>query len=399
MKSLSKFWQSPWALLKSGFDDLRQPPPGNRPALDVLRSMAILLVLFFHIRTFAPNSMRLQALPFVRFGWTGVDLFFVLSGLLIGGQLWKELKSTGTVQVRRFILRRGFRIWPLYYLVVSYLLAQQVLFGRHVHGLWLDASFLSNYYFLFPVGGHAVGGGWSLSLEEQFYLIVPILLAVGARLIPPKWLVHLTLVWLIALPFIRHLTMLKPAVDDKYTVIYYPFQTHSDGLAVGLLIAWLLAWKPGVLRLGRWFDLILVIVFLGSCCLWYSAHLALLFSAVALAYGALTLLLLRLSQVFSFKSTPFYVISRLSYGVYLLHLGIVHHMHALGEGPRAFVVVFLLGGGASLCLAFLTFSFIELPFLKLRERFIRKNGSSDIQVANPLAGRAPARRWRASWAK
>lgn len=386
---ISRLWQEPWRRLCAGFDDLRHAPPGNRPALDALRSLAVLLVFLYHIQSSAPHALKIQRVPFVRFGWTGVDLFFVLSGLLIGGQLWKELKRNGTVKVGRFIMRRGLRIWPLYYLVVIYLLAQQVFGARHPHGLWLDAIFLSNYYFLFPVGGHEVGGGWSLSIEEQFYLVVPILLAVGARVIQVKWLVHLALAWLIALPLIRYLTILKLTdAEAIHTAIYFPFQTHSDGLAVGLLLAWLLAWKPEVLRIGRWMDVILITVFLGGFCLWYVVPVTFLFSIVALSLGALTLLLLRLSRGIPFRFTVFYVISRLSYGVYLLHPGVVSHImahreHLFGVGFGAFVVAFVLGGGASLALAFLTFSFVELPFLKLRDQLITRNDLTDPVPADP----------------
>lgn len=385
----SRLWQGPWRRLCAGFDDLRHSPPGNRLALDVLRSLAVLLVFLYHIQSSAPHALRIQKVPFVQFGWTGVDLFFVLSGLLIGGQFWKELKRNGTVKVGRFILRRGFRIWPLYYLVVAYLLAQQVFGARHPHGLWLDAIFLSNYYFLFPVGGHEVGGGWSLSIEEQFYLVVPILLAVGARVIRPKLLVHLALAWLIALPLIRYLTTLKLTdAEAIHTAIYFPFQTHSDGLAVGLLLAWLLAWKPEVLLIGRWMDALLILAFLGGFCLWYVVSLTFLFSIVALSLGALTLLLLRLSRGMLFGSAVFYVVSRLSYGVYLLHPGVVSHImanrqHVFGEGFGAYVVAFVLGGSASLALAFLTFSFVELPFLKLRDRLIVKNDSAELALVDP----------------
>jgi peptidoglycan/LPS O-acetylase OafA/YrhL len=394
MVPFSKLWQVPWSLLRGGFDDLRNPPEGNQPALDVLRSLAILLVLLYHILPFAPRAERIQRMPFARFGWTGVDLFFVLSGLLIGGQLWRELKQSGGIDVGRFILRRGFRIWPLYYLVVCYLLAQQLFFGRPGHGLWLDASFLSNYYFLFPVGGHEVSGGWSLSLEEQFYLVVPILLAFLARMMRAKWLVHLALAWLIALPLIRYVTTFKLRDTDAiHDAIYYPFQTHSDGLAVGLLLAWILVWKPDVLRIGWWLDAVLALACLGGFLLWYVVSPIFLFSVVALAYGTLTLLLLRLNRKFEFKPKVFYVTSRLSYGVYLLHPGVVHHMmpyheHLFGDGSRAYVAAFLCGGGVSLTLAFLTFSLVELPFLKLRDRVIKRRSVPERSLAgreNPRA--------------
>jgi peptidoglycan/LPS O-acetylase OafA/YrhL len=361
-----------------------------------LRTLAILLVLLIHIETFAPHAVRIQRMPFVRFGWTGVDLFFILSGLLIGTQLWKELKKSGTVNIRRFVLRRGFRIWPLYYLVVTDLLSQHLFLGRHDRGLWLDATFLSNYYFMFPVRGHEVGGGWSLSLEEQFYFVVPILLAIGARLIRAKWLVNFVLAWLIALPLIRYLTMLKLSdAGARYDAIYFPFQTHSDGLAVGLLLAWVLVWKPQVLRIGRWLDVVLVGLSVGGFCLWYVVSTVWLFSVVALSYGALTLMLIRLIKGSPFGSTVFHVTSRLSYGVYLLHPGVLlhimaHHEHVFGEGFEAYLAAFVLGGGASLILSFLTFSFVELPILKLRDRLIAKKELADFLADDQAARRTQA---------
>ncbi len=383
MLNLSRLCMRPLVLLSAGFEDLRHPPAGNRPCLDVLRSLAVALVLAYHLRTFAPHAVRTLKMPFTQFGWTGVDLFFVLSGLLIGGQLWKELRARGTIDVRRFILRRGFRIWPFYYFLVALLLAQELFFGRKGRGLWLDATFLSNYASWFKVGMHQVANGWSLSLEEQFYLLIPILLVVCAKFLPPRFLVDLALIWLLALPLVRHFA--TAGLHDPgliHAAIYYPFHTHSDGLAVGLLIAWLLTWKPEVLRMSRWLDAALVLVFLGCFCLWYVVPPTFLFSAVAIAYGALTLFLLRMQQAFFFGARVFYVISRLSYGVYLIHAGVIarvmtYHEHLFGEGFRSFVSAFILWGGVSLALAFLTFSFIELPFLKLRDRLIAKNWFSD----------------------
>src|SRR6476660_4237917 len=97
--------------------DLRNPPANQNPALDALRTLAILMVIAGHFpevgKAQFPKYAHLLDSPVFAFGWTGVDLFFVLSGLLIGRQLWKEHQRTGTVNVFRFIARRGFRIWPL----------------------------------------------------------------------------------------------------------------------------------------------------------------------------------------------------------------------------------------------------------------------------------------------
>ena len=150
-------------------------PPGQVAALDALRATAILMVITGHFaviggQVFVHRAAVFRTLPFW-FGWTGVDLFFVLSGLLIGRQLWRELGRNGTIDVRVFVLRRGFRIWPLYFTAA---LLSPILTATWSYR-WGDWVFLSNY-----VGGR-IEGGWSLSTEEHFYIIAPILLLIGGR--------------------------------------------------------------------------------------------------------------------------------------------------------------------------------------------------------------------------
>lgn len=383
---------TPWALLSAGLKDLRHPPAGNRPCLDVLRSLAVSLVLFYHLQGDFQHARLTLKTPVVRFGWSGVDLFFVLSGVLIGGQLWKELKASGTVDVRRFILRRGFRIWPFYYSVVAFLLAEQLFFARERSGLWIDAVYLDNY---FPAL-HQVGGGWSLSTEEQFYLLVPILLVIAVKFVSPRRLLGLVLAWLVALPFIRHIALLGLSNPEaRHYAVYYAFQTHTDGLAMGLLISWMMTWKPEIMRVGRWLDGVLVLVSIAAFSLWYFASLTFLFSFVAIAYGALTFVLLRVPLPSLFRSRVFYVISRLSYGVYLIHAGFLphvmpYHNHLLGEGFPAYAIAFFLWGTVTLALAFVTFSFIELPFLKLRDRVLAKNQVAKRSPSVALTATSPS---------
>jgi peptidoglycan/LPS O-acetylase OafA/YrhL len=378
-----------WSLLSAGLKDLRTPPAGNRPGLDILRSVAISLVFAYHISGYTPEAHRYLATSVNRFGWTGVDLFFVLSGFLIGGQLWKELKASGTVDVRRFILRRGFRIWPLYYSLAAFLLAERLLLGIKRPGLflWIDATFLDNY---FP-DHHQIDGGWSLSLEEQFYLLIPIALMVGAKFVSPRSLLRLALLWLFALPIIRHFVLLassNAAATDS--TIYHSFYTHSDGLAIGLLISWITTWKPEPLRNWRWVDPALVAVFFVGFSLWDSVSLTFLYSVVALTYGALTLVLLPVRLPFIFPFNVFYIISRLSFGVYLLQFGVLEHVmryhtQLFGKGFHSFLYAFVLYGTVCLALAFVSFSFIELPFLRLRDRLLRSRPTPPV-----TAGLSPA---------
>jgi len=134
-------------------------------SLDVLRCAAVLLVLGFHFPYYPILS---------RIGWMGVDLFFVLSGFLISGLLYQEYKDTGSIQFKRFILRRSLKIWPSFYLLLagatayslikpSSLLRDQILYNL----VWLQ-----NYH---PSNSLILVHTWSLAVEEHFYLFLPIL--------------------------------------------------------------------------------------------------------------------------------------------------------------------------------------------------------------------------------
>lgn len=165
-------------------------PAKRNVGLDALRGIAILLVLGNHI---APDTI--QHLPALQgfagavywqmrcIGWTGVDLFFVLSGYLISGLLFQEIESSGTVRCGRFWVRRAFKILPSYY----FLLLMLAVTGATT---WLDVSsastvltsvaqhclFLQNYL------AHSLNGPtWSLAVEEHFYLVLPVLLLLLAR--------------------------------------------------------------------------------------------------------------------------------------------------------------------------------------------------------------------------
>lgn len=154
--------------LADGWRSLVVPARDNNAALDGARSLAVILVIASHVAFEWQESLPdISALrfPFYYFGWSGVDLFFVLSGLLIGGQIWKELERTNRINFKRFWLRRAFRIWPLYFAFLAFLALVQDVYWPD----WSDWLLLSNY---FP---SAYARGWSLSTEEHFYLVAPLL--------------------------------------------------------------------------------------------------------------------------------------------------------------------------------------------------------------------------------
>jgi peptidoglycan/LPS O-acetylase OafA/YrhL len=357
---------------RDGLKDLAHPPRTNIAALDVLRSAAILLVLTGHYLGVFHASTGVQRFPVFRWGWTGVDLFFVLSGLLIGSQLWKELDRTGRIRIGHFLLRRGLRIWPLYYSFVLFAVVGCLL-KRNITAVWPDAFFLSN------LSSGQVAGGWSLSTEEQFYILTPILLSLFVIKLSPRrmWIVPClaiaalvsTRAWVIAYSVL-------PESILRREVLYFPIYTHADGLAVGVFLAWLSVFHKERLRSKLFPALGAAAMFALGLLLYWMKPLLLNFTSLGLIYGSLELYgISTLPFPHILRWRGFYVISRLSFGLYLNHFFMLTFLERWLSGWSSrsvftFWVGYLFCLTAYLLVAAITFLLIEWPFLRIRARWV-----------------------------
>ncbi|BDI30444.1 acyltransferase [Capsulimonas corticalis] len=225
--------------------------PHRMMQLDFLRGIAILLVICFHgvvparsAGVLAPITMHLN-----RMGWSGVDLFFVLSGFLVGGLLFKECLSTGRLDVRRFFVRRIFKIWPSYYLFLIYL-AVRMHFTSDEERAGTSRSLIPNllHYqnYIVPFRGHT----WSLAVEEHFYLILPLLLVFltsrakdaekSLRVFP--WIVGAVAVICLGL---RYLTSFH--TPWAQVTHYFPTHLRIDSLFFGAALAYVYHARPEIL--------------------------------------------------------------------------------------------------------------------------------------------------------
>ena len=357
--------------LREGLHDLFHPSRKNLPSLDVLRSAAIILVLTEHYLEYFEADRAVRNFPLFRWGWTGVDLFFVLSGLLIGSQLWKELEHTGRIRIGHFLLRRGLRIWPLYYAFV--LLAAAAYFrGAGISGIWSDVGFLSDF---FP---HKVAGGWSLSTEEQFYVLSPILLSLFAIRLSPRRLWVIPLVAVAALVSVRAFIVARSAmtVAELHQKLYFPIYTHADGLAVGLFLAWLSVFHKDWLTSKARAAMAASVMFIAGVFLYRASPLLLNFTALGLIYGSLELYgISSLPRPRLLNWTGFYFVSRLSFGLYLDHFVVLSVLSPrlsdwARRGVPSLLCAYLLCLAVSLLAAMITFLFIEWPFLRIRARWV-----------------------------
>ena len=149
--------------------------------LDVLRFIAVILVLGRHCEDPPSNWPEIPRHAFLflkQGGWIGVDLFFVLSGFLVSGLLFREYKSYGRFSIGKFYVRRGWKIYPPFYAFTAITLAQDILKRREVWNgqLLSELLFVQNY---FP---GRIGYTWSLAVEEHFYLLLPLALLLILKL-------------------------------------------------------------------------------------------------------------------------------------------------------------------------------------------------------------------------
>jgi peptidoglycan/LPS O-acetylase OafA/YrhL len=146
--------------------------------LDTLRALAIVLVFCYHYRVFVSGEPTLGWLGTA--GWVGVDLFFVLSGYLIGNQVFAAWVRGQPIALGAFYARRALRTWPVFWLVLAaYFLFPVEMGGRTPPPLWTFLTFTQNYQ-LQP--GTAFSHAWSLCIEEQFYAVFPLVVWLAWRL-------------------------------------------------------------------------------------------------------------------------------------------------------------------------------------------------------------------------
>jgi len=299
---------------------------------------------------------------------------------LIGRQLWTEFSNTQSVNVPNFILRRAFRIWPLYFVVFAIGFVYSKLAGKDFGPLWPELVFVSNY-----VRGKYVPGSWSLATEEQFYIVVPLtVLFISYFTQSLKAARCFFYALLLAVPVGRIITW-KLAGGTEYhdhqlvlDALYFPFHTHCDGLVFGVLLANLKAAKEqGWFYNKPWIFLLAslpVAFFLRRMSPIYFNYMS-----IALVFGALLWFCVQSKTknlIVKFLSMRvFYVISKLSFGMYLMHqyaLKEISHF-VIESMPSAssatqFLIVLVLNTALTVASAMIGFAVIEHPFLRLRGR-------------------------------
>jgi peptidoglycan/LPS O-acetylase OafA/YrhL len=342
------------------------------PQLDAVRGIAILLVLVHNMGqfTFAPAAYL------HKYGWAGVDLFFVLSGFLITGILL-DTKSSPSY-FRNFYARRCLRIWPLYYAVLVLMFVVVPLARPHVaaeifqksHPWWSYPFFLQNFFVAIPTeAAGALGVTWSLAVEELFYLVWPffVLRVDASRLRTFAWVV------ILLSPILRFIAW-------KQGVLIYsnPF-CRLDGLMAGALLAITVrdpTRAPSRFVWPAWIVLsttiVLAVVADENNARWFTFSMTITASAavVFLAMHSASPLLQRIlaNRFLIFTGT-------ISYGLYLLHKFPQDAMKSILGARAGELFVFWASVICAYVLAAGSWYLFEKPFLRLKSAF--ENNTAD----------------------
>lgn len=348
--------------------------------LDILRAYAIIVVVASHGRYLVGDTVLYEFPYFVPVD--GVDLFFVLSGFLIGTILLKEVSSTNVFngkQLLSFWKRRWLRTLPNYYLILllNYILVNYKFTGDDInHFSWKFLFFLQNFSYSFL---WFFGESWSLSIEEWFYIFAPLILFVALKLMPIKKAFLVTVLILIITPFFIRYSISDPTVTDWSWVdaeIKKVVVTRIDAIGYGLLAAWLAFYYADFWKKYRF-------VFLG---IGLAMHFILdmlnsynNYFYVQVVYFSLTpaLAFMFLPAAHSFQKTEGVIvksitfISKISYSMYLINLSIVAAIMRMNfpvvsttDGTIKFLLYWIIVIGVSAII----YRFFEKPIMNLRNR-------------------------------
>jgi peptidoglycan/LPS O-acetylase OafA/YrhL len=365
-----------------------------------MRALAILWVMLFHFR-FANLPSALSGIA--RTGWMGVDLFFVLSGYLIGSQLLRPYLSGNQPSLSGFYLRRAFRVVPAFLAVLLLYLFVPVF--REAPGLspvWQFLTFTENFRINY-VHDQAFSHVWSLCVEEHFYLVLPLLVLTLMR--KPSFTKALTTIIAILIcgilirAYVYHFQLLPLLTTDEgaFTVryvekIYYPTHTRLDGLLMGVVLAAIKTFRSDWWRNMMAKAYILLAAGL-SCCvaaIWLFRDRFSFSGAV----NGFPLLSLGLALIVASSLSPQCLLSRvrgfsvpatLAYSLYLTHkeighLGYLYLTRFLSPGSPWTNLAILFS--TSFLAAGILYLAVERPFLLLRER-IRTPSARAASVFHP----------------
>lgn len=353
--------------------------------LDGLRGIAVLLVLLQHFPAIQGLDFYNRFLSFFKklgLGYVGVELFFILSGYLITRLLVSAFEQRQQNILKNFYIKRAFRILPVFFLTIGvcFLLLPEFDY-KYI------AGFLANYYFAFYTDPHPLRHFWSLAVEEQFYLIWPliVLLAVSYRFRIEKVLVVLMCI-AVAIILYRDVWV---ATELSRDLIHRSVETRMIALCVGSYFAVCGLPEKSLqflfFLLAATVILVMGLQLLNQTGLWPYMKSTKTFGFLVVSSCIFLMAAKNGSRlVWFFELRPLVAIGLVSYGLYVYHLPLFYylgysHMQMRGDQASLGVAIALLS--ATFFIAIISWFLMEKPLRSIRKKFLLPSGPKDHVVS------------------
>ena len=342
------------------------------PAIDGLRFLAFLLVFFHH------SGRIIGSFFFIKTGWAGVELFFLLSGFLLTKLLLYEYKQANSIQLYKYFIRRILRIWPLYFLYLLLIIFVSLFLTKYPLSVPRLIGTIFFYDNILTAGqgfnnNFATGHLWSISLEEQYYLLLPFLIPLLAKQSAKKMKL-LIIISFILLFILRYLIARKGLGYPYLYVLPFSCDSFLAGIILGLgtYDVWIkkinstLAFVIGAGLFTLLYFLpprtaigpnLVIIYFVPAAAFFF------IFISVVYADGGL------FNRVFTNK--PIRYLGKISFGLYVFHqlvnIIIRYYFYEKNEllGIGGFILILII----TILLAILSYELIEKHFLRMKDRF------------------------------
>jgi peptidoglycan/LPS O-acetylase OafA/YrhL len=351
----------------------------RNPALDGLRALAVGAVVLFHTS------------PAAHGGFVGVDVFFVISGFLITTLLLAEAGRTGRIDLRAFWVRRALRLLPALLVMVALTVPLMLTTLRDTVLLPPELAVLASLFYVANWANVAVDVGtgplthtWSLSIEEQYYLLWPVVLAAvlarGRRAALVRWLALATVLVVVSRVLIWE--------TSHAGWLFYATTSRADGLLLGTLLAVVLTRVPaGRLLAGRWSEAAawLGLAGLAVCVAVLQPFGGATYAGGLFVVGLCTLLVVHhvavsdsglLVRLLSLR--PLVVVGTVSYGIYLFHFPV---FQAVQHAHPPWLVQHVLELSLTALLTVASYLLVERPALRLKHRLGAGGGPGPAPVA------------------
>jgi len=336
-------------------------------SLDGFRAISIILVLINHNpynkKSFLPTIYWTLA----HYGYVGVTIFFVISGLLITNLLLKEQEATGRIDIKNFYIRRVLRIFPVFFLYIFFVMAWGNIEQLGVTNSDLLHAFTFTVNFNLKNTNWFVGHFWSLSVEEQFYIFWPLIFFLFRKKL--KIVLGILIVYSC---IIRLITYQYPELELP---LLSPFFASSDSIMIGAFGGVLLFENAAICKLKKANSYILQIISIALIllllCSQHRNYLPFIIIPIGNTFISVAILFLILTNISPSNSIAFKLLNN----KFIVHIGVLSYsiyvwqqffmkgeLHIWRVFPFSFVAIYIV--------SLISYYLWEMPFLKLRKYFL-----------------------------